>query len=153
MFFFKLILYVNFAVQAQINGPVAEIDNKLKDNSPEQIKNIEKKWVKDDDNDEVMILDGLVRSKMKDSQKLKATTIYDNENVSGAVSGMVAEKFTRDEELLEYRAQDGDTLQKISEKIYGTTKRWKEIYLLNEDRLPSEVVKKGMLIKYRANNN
>ena len=36
-----------------------------------------------------------------------------------------------------YKAQKGDTLQKISQKFYGTTKKWHKIYKANEDTLKS----------------
>ena len=36
-----------------------------------------------------------------------------------------------------YVVQKGDTLQKISDKMYGTTKRWKEIYEANKAELKS----------------
>ena len=36
-----------------------------------------------------------------------------------------------------YVVQKGDTLQKISNKMYGTTKRWKEIYEANKAELKS----------------
>ena len=36
-----------------------------------------------------------------------------------------------------YVVQKGDTLQKISDKVYGTTKRWKEIYEANRETLKS----------------
>ncbi len=36
-----------------------------------------------------------------------------------------------------YTVMKDDTLQKISEKFYGTTKRWNEIYELNKDVLKS----------------
>lgn len=34
---------------------------------------------------------------------------------------------------VEYTVQKGDTLQKISEKFYGTTKKWSEIYKANKN--------------------
>lgn len=34
-----------------------------------------------------------------------------------------------------YKVQKGDTLQKISKKFYGTTKKWKKIYDANKDIL------------------
>jgi LysM repeat protein len=34
-----------------------------------------------------------------------------------------------------YTVQKGDTLQKISKKFYGTTKKWHKIYEANKDRL------------------
>ncbi|RKY35146.1 MAG: hypothetical protein DRP78_05750 [Candidatus Omnitrophota bacterium] len=36
-----------------------------------------------------------------------------------------------------YKVQKGDTLQKISKKIFGTTKKWQLIYKLNKDALKS----------------
>lgn len=35
-----------------------------------------------------------------------------------------------------YRVERGDTLIRISNKLYGNSGRWKEIYDLNKDRLP-----------------
>lgn len=37
--------------------------------------------------------------------------------------------------LEKYTVQKGDTLQKISQKFYGTTKKWIKIYEANKDRL------------------
>jgi nucleoid-associated protein YgaU len=34
-----------------------------------------------------------------------------------------------------YKVQKGDTLQKISQKFYGTTKKWQKIYEANKDTL------------------
>ncbi len=36
-----------------------------------------------------------------------------------------------------YVIQPGDTLSRISQKVYGTTSRWSEIFEANRDRLPS----------------
>ena len=40
-----------------------------------------------------------------------------------------------------YKVQKNDTLQKISKKFYGTTKRWKELYNVNREVLkgPDEI--------------
>jgi len=35
----------------------------------------------------------------------------------------------------EYKVQKGDTLQKISEKFYGTTKKWNTIFKANKDKM------------------
>jgi LysM repeat protein len=47
-----------------------------------------------------------------------------------------------------YTVRRGDTLQSISKKFYGTTKRWKEIYKLNQDALknPNDIYP-GQVIK------
>lgn len=45
---------------------------------------------------------------------------------AGAVSEANMEKYT---------VEKGDTLQKISKKLYGTTKRWMKIYEANKDKL------------------
>lgn len=39
------------------------------------------------------------------------------------------------EEFVSYTVQKGDTLQKISQKFYGTTKKWRKIFLANQDKL------------------
>ncbi len=39
--------------------------------------------------------------------------------------------------MKKYTVKKGDTLQKISKKFYGTTKRWKEIYEVNRQLLNS----------------
>lgn len=54
-------------------------------------------------------------------------------------AGTVAEK----EEKM-YVVKKGDTLQKISDKMYGTTKKWKKIYEANKDVLKSpDMIKPG----------
>ncbi len=48
------------------------------------------------------------------------------------------------EESETYVVKKGDTLQKISDKVYGTTKRWKEIYEANKTTLKSpDLIKPG----------
>ena len=43
-----------------------------------------------------------------------------------------------------YVVEKGDTLQKISDKMYGTTKKWKKIYEANRDALESpDMIKLG----------
>ena len=39
--------------------------------------------------------------------------------------------------MKKYTVRKGDTLQKISKRFYGTTKRWKEIYQVNQEVLKS----------------
>ena len=45
------------------------------------------------------------------------------------------------ENLEKYTVQKGDTLQKISQKLYGTTKKWTKIYDANRDvlRAPDKI--------------
>ncbi|MEK6715626.1 MAG: LysM peptidoglycan-binding domain-containing protein [Candidatus Omnitrophota bacterium] len=51
---------------------------------------------------------------------------------SGEVTGAMPESYAAGEE---YLVQEGDTLQKISAKFYGTTKKWQKIYEANRDTL------------------
>ena len=60
-----------------------------------------------------------------------ATTV-----VAPAVESSVLEPVKK-EILKQYKVQKGDTLQKISMKFYGTTKRWKSIYEANKKILKS----------------
>ncbi len=53
------------------------------------------------------------------------------------------------EEWNEVTVEPGDTLQAISERIYGTTRLWTEIYLLNQDKMKNyDSLRVGMVLKY-----
>ncbi|MFA5338852.1 MAG: LysM peptidoglycan-binding domain-containing protein [Candidatus Omnitrophota bacterium] len=57
------------------------------------------------------------------------------------------------EELVNYKVQKGETLQKISQKLYGTTKKWKKLYDINKDVLKSpDKIRPGMTIKVPKTN-
>ncbi|MGD9014943.1 MAG: LysM peptidoglycan-binding domain-containing protein [Candidatus Omnitrophota bacterium] len=50
--------------------------------------------------------------------------------------------------MKEYTVREGDTLQKISQKFYGTTKRWNEIYKANQAVLKAaDQIYPGQVIK------
>jgi len=58
------------------------------------------------------------------------------------------EKVKAKEEFTDYKVQKGETLQKISMKLFGTTKKWKKLYDLNKDILKSpDKLRPGMVIK------
>lgn len=58
------------------------------------------------------------------------------------------------EEFTNYTVQKGDTLQKISMKLFGTTKKWKKIFNANRDVLKSpDKVKPGMVLKIPKSEN
>ena len=60
----------------------------------------------------------------------------------------VVEKAEAKEELADYKVQKGETLQKISMKLFGTTKKWKKLFDLNKDVLKSpDKIRPGMVIK------
>jgi len=47
-----------------------------------------------------------------------------------------------------YRVRDGDSLVSISKRMFGTSKRWEEIYWLNQDKLPDpHQLKVGMELR------
>ena len=55
------------------------------------------------------------------------------------------------EEFADYKVQKGETLQKISLKLYGTTKKWKKLFNLNKEMLKSpDKIRPGMVIKVPA---
>lgn len=51
--------------------------------------------------------------------------------------GAESESAVTEVSLEKYTVQKGDTLQKISQKFYGTTKKWNKIYKANSDNLKS----------------
>jgi nucleoid-associated protein YgaU len=49
---------------------------------------------------------------------------------------------------VDYKIEEGDTLQKISKKFYDTYRRWNEIYEANKDVLPTpDRIKPGKVIR------
>lgn len=55
---------------------------------------------------------------------------------------------TQEQQFETYVVQKDDTLQKISAKFYGTTKRWMKIYEANSDKLKSpDAIRPGQEIK------
>lgn len=53
------------------------------------------------------------------------------------------------EEYMEVTVQRGDTLQAISERIYGTTRLWTELYLLNQERIANyDQLQGGTILRY-----
>ena len=53
----------------------------------------------------------------------------------GYITQSIAPKILEPEPEQKYTVQKGDTLQKISKKFYGTTKKWTKIYDANKDVL------------------
>lgn len=53
----------------------------------------------------------------------------------GYITQSITPEMAQPEAEQRYTVQKGDTLQKISEKFYGTTKRWTKIYDANKDVL------------------
>ncbi len=69
-------------------------------------------------------------------------------NFEAASVGQPAPVVETKEELTDYKVQKGETLQKISLKLYGTTKKWKKLFDLNKDMLKSpNKIRPGMVIK------
>lgn len=67
--------------------------------------------------------------KREKEEVVRGTSIY--------VAPQIPEKEieVQKEEYITYKVQKGDTLQKISTKFYGTTKKWQKIFLANQDKL------------------
>jgi nucleoid-associated protein YgaU len=53
----------------------------------------------------------------------------------------------------EYKVQENDTLQRISQKFYGTMHKWNKIYEANKDRLKGpDKIKPGQVLKIPADS-
>lgn len=80
-------------------------------------------------------------------------------NYESSIKEPVMKKETRiqaveikeEESFTDYTVQSGDTLQKISMKLFGTTKKWKKIFNANQDVLRTpDKVRPGMVLKIPA---
>lgn len=66
----------------------------------------------------------------------------------GYITQSIAPEMVQPEAKQMYTVQKGDTLQKISEKFYGTTRRWTKIYDANKDVLKApDRVYPGQVLK------
>lgn len=61
--------------------------------------------------------------------------VYLSEVTPSEATTFEEEPFSAAPSTQEYRVASGDTLQKISQKFYGTTRKWDKIYKANRDRL------------------
>lgn len=148
MFYFKLFISFIFCVNVLADsetkdvGPVVNVPSVATKNMEES--NPTSLWIKDDENDEVIVLDQKLRKQIKTTTDQKATNVYDNEKSTQVLKEVVVTEVSKGIPKITYTVVGGDTLQIISQKLYGTTKRWKEIFLLNEDKLSGESIKVGM---------
>jgi len=66
----------------------------------------------------------------------------------GSVAESTVAEGASEEVTEDYTVQKGDTLQKISQRYFGTTKKWKKIYELNQDKLKApDKIRPGQVIK------
>lgn len=71
-------------------------------------------------------------------EKMEDKTIWGNRGyITKSEISEISEKEAAVSGVEKYTVQKGDTLQKISHKFYGTTKRWNKIYEANKDVLKS----------------
>jgi len=111
---------------------------------------IENEVYVDGDGDNITVLDTALRAQIKKNKELNVSTLYD--------SGEDLEKFKKKytstvlpdgkDNIGIYKVQKGDQLKRISQKLYGTQKRWQEIQYLNEEMLAGKGLRPGMKLKY-----
>jgi len=90
------------------------------------------------------------RVSKKAPQQEPEPTVGTNYNMPSAEEevGIAAVGTEEKTEFTSYTVQKGDTLQKISMKLFGTTKKWKKIFNANQDILKTpDRVRPGMVLK------
>ncbi len=108
------------------------------------------KVIVDKDGDNITVLDQEVREMLNSTKNIKASNVYDDEeSIESFKSKFEKEILTNKKiEFDEYVVVSGDSLKLISQKIYGTTKRWKELQVINEEKLKNTTIKIGMKLKF-----
>lgn len=82
----------------------------------------------------------------KSAETSTPATNYEPSSAAGTVVEEI--EIVAEEEFVDYKVQKNDTLQKISMKFFGTTKKWKKIFNANTDVLRSpDKLKPGMTIR------
>ncbi|MDD3296181.1 MAG: LysM peptidoglycan-binding domain-containing protein [Candidatus Omnitrophica bacterium] len=82
---------------------------------------------------------GSSKVKKGSSNMVEEEAFIDQEIVydSAGIEEMEVSEFVAEQEYKTYTVQKNDTLQKISKKFYGTTKKWKMLFEANRDTLKS----------------
>jgi LysM repeat protein len=70
--------------------------------------------------------------KAKIAEKTEDKTTWGNR---GYITESTTPEIAEPANIEKYTIQKGDTLQKISKKFYGTTKKWNKIFQANQDKL------------------
>ncbi len=88
----------------------------------------------------------------KKEEGVRGTPIYSAPEIPEKKIGAEKEELlgpeTAKEEYTDYTVQKGETLQKISKKFYGTTKKWRKIFSANQDKLKTpDKVYPGQVLK------
>lgn len=104
----------------------------------------------DEDGNSVTVLDTALRAKIKKNKELNVSTLYDSvEDLEKFKNKYTSTVLSDNKEKIGfYKVQKGDQLKRISQKIYGTQKRWQEIQYLNEEMLAGKGLRPGMKLKY-----
>jgi len=109
-----------------------------------------KSSIVDKDGDTITVLDQEVRNMLNSTKNLKASNVYDDEDsIEKFKSKFEKDILTNKKiEFGEYIVVSGDSLKVISQKIYGTTKKWKELQVVNEEKLKDTTIKIGMKLRF-----
>lgn len=104
----------------------------------------------DKDGDAITILDTEARNKIHATKEISASHVYDNQEDLEKFKSQYEKKVLGEKKHKYgiYVVLPGDQLKKISQSLYGTTKRWNEIRLLNENILKNNSIQTGMKLRY-----
>jgi len=116
-----------------LSGPAPELTQERKTTRRTQVVEIE--------------LRSPVKFERKPSRRIQKTATEDNLLVGNRGFIYSTQKSAPELTYEQYTVQRNDTLQKISKKFYGTTKKWMQIYEANKDVLktPNRVYPKQIL--------
>lgn len=107
------------------------------------------KTIVDQDGDKILILDADAQAKIQANNQIKASNVYDDEsNIESFKKNFQEKVLAEDKQYGEYVVVAGDNLGFISQKLYGTARRWKDLQLVNEKVLEKSVLKPGLILKY-----
>lgn len=82
-------------------------------------------------------------------ENLKPQPIFLSKSVLLQYKAELRSRFIRTEPKNTYTVKTGDTLQMISQRLYSTTRRWTEIYLINYEKIDNpDVLKNGLELRH-----
>ncbi len=144
MYYFKVIIFSIFLVVSSFAQETGEISV-----NAELKKDLPMTWDKDANGDEVLVIDHKIRKGMERLRVLRASMSDNQKAGSEKETKTVENAEAKKRSYSYYTVLAGENIQAVSKKLYGTTDRWKDLYLLNENQMKDGGVKEGMKLKYK----
>ena len=103
----------------------------------------------EEDADDVVVLDENVENSEEPSEEIASTNTVPEGDSGSAPMAEQGMNSNGDIEYGEHTVSNGETLGVIASKIYGDFRKWRSIYLDNEEKLGAKPLTAGTILRYQ----